>query len=177
MSGVLNIAMTLVIALYTTIGIFGYVRYGEYTQATITKNLPSDEIPAQVVQVSISMAVFFTFMLQFYVPIDITWRRLKDRIPEKRHNLSQILLRTCAVVFVTGIAAAAGHHLDSLIDLVGAIFLSTLGLLVPALIDIVGNWNEWGALKWLLYKDIVIIGLSLFGLFSGSYYAILNMIK
>ncbi|XP_018577492.1 proton-coupled amino acid transporter-like protein pathetic isoform X2 [Anoplophora glabripennis] len=173
--GVLNIAMIMVVSLYTSIGFFGYLRYGDGTEATITKNLPSEEIPAQVVQVSISLAVFFTFMLQFYVPIDITWRRIKDRIPEKRHNISQILLRTGAVIFVTGIAASAGHHLDALIDLVGAIFLSTLGLLVPAFIDIIMNWRNWGLLNWILYKNILIMGMSLFGLLSGSYYAILNM--
>ncbi|KAJ8937079.1 hypothetical protein NQ314_012040 [Rhamnusium bicolor] len=100
-----------------------------------------------------------------------------DRIPQKRHNISQIVLRTGAVMFVTAIAAAAGHHLDALIDLVGAIFLSTLGLLVPAFIDIVVNWNNWGALHWVLFKNFIIIILSLFGLFSGSYYAILNMTK
>lgn len=175
--GVLNIAMTSVIALYTSIGLFGYIRYGEDTEATITKNLPSDEIPSQVVQVSISLAVFFTFMLQYYVPIDITWRRLKDSIPESRHNISQIALRTGAVMFVTGIAAAAGHHLDALIDLVGAIFLSTLGLLVPAVIEMIIHWRNWGYLNWILYKDFFIIVLSLFGLVSGSYYAVLSMVK
>ncbi|KAJ8945422.1 hypothetical protein NQ318_009878, partial [Aromia moschata] len=175
--GVLNIAMGMVVSLYTSIGFFGYIRYGDDTEATITKNLPSSEIPSQVVQVSISLAVFFTFMLQYYVPIDITWRRIKDRIPQKRHNLVQILLRTGAVAFITAIAASAGHHLDSLIDLVGAIFLSTLGLLVPALIDIIVNWRNWGMLNWVLFKNIFIICLSLFGLVSGSYYAILAMIK
>ncbi|KAJ8922891.1 hypothetical protein NQ315_007927 [Exocentrus adspersus] len=175
--GVLNIAMTVVVSLYTSIGFFGYMRFGDKTEATITKNLPSDDIAAQVVQVSISLAVFFTFMLQFYVPIDITWRRIKDRIPEKRHNITQIGLRTGAVIFITAIAASAGHHLDSLIDLVGAIFLSTLGLLVPAFIDIVVNWGNWGFQRWVLYKDILIMAISLFGLFSGSYYAILNMTK
>ncbi|XP_066146373.1 proton-coupled amino acid transporter-like protein pathetic [Euwallacea fornicatus] len=175
-SGVLNSAMTAVICLYTAIGFFGYYRYGEATDATITKNLPSDEIPAQVVQASISIAVFFTFMLQFYVPLEITWNRIKHRIPENRHNVSQILLRTGLVIFVTGIAAAGGEHLGGLIDLVGAIFFSTLGLFVPALIEIIVDWEEgWGKYNWRLIKDVLIMILALFGLVSGSYYAVLEM--
>lgn len=42
--GVLNIAMTVVVTLYSSIGFFGYLRYGEGTEATITKNLPSEEM-------------------------------------------------------------------------------------------------------------------------------------
>lgn len=173
--GVLNSAMTVVVCLYASIGFFGYYKFGEDTDATITKNLPSNEIPAQVVQASISIAVFFTFMLQFYVPLDITWNRIKHRIPENRHNISQILLRTGLVIFVTGIAAAGGEHLGALIDLVGAIFFSTLGLFVPALIEVIVDWDEgWGKFQWRLIKDIIIMILAIFGLVSGSYYAILE---
>lgn len=42
--GVLNSAMTVVVALYSIIGLFGYMAYGEATEATITKNLPIDEM-------------------------------------------------------------------------------------------------------------------------------------
>ncbi|XP_060530580.1 proton-coupled amino acid transporter-like protein pathetic isoform X2 [Cylas formicarius] len=175
--GVLNSAMTAVVLLFSAIGFFGYLSFGEETQATITTNLPSEEIPAQVVQASISLAVFFTFMLQFYVPLDITWRRIKDKIPQNRHNISQILLRTGIVIFITGIAAAAGHHLDALIDLVGAVFFSTLGLLVPAVIEIIVDWDgDWGVLYWRLIKDLAIICLAIFGLISGSYSAIQSVL-
>ncbi|XP_048517035.1 proton-coupled amino acid transporter-like protein CG1139 isoform X2 [Dendroctonus ponderosae] len=174
--GVLNSAMSVVVCLYTAIGFFGYYKYGESTEATITRNLPSSEIAAQIVQASISIAVFFTFMLQFYVPLDITWNRIKHRIPENRHNISQILLRTGLVIFVTGIAAAGGEHLGVLIDLVGAIFFSTLGLFVPALIEIIVDWDEgWGRFQWRLIKDVLIMTLAVFGLVSGSYYAALEM--
>ncbi|KAF7283546.1 proton-coupled amino acid transporter-like protein pathetic [Rhynchophorus ferrugineus] len=174
--GVLNSAMIVVVCLYTCIGFFGYYRFGDKTEATITRNLPSNEIPAQIVQASISIAVFFTFMLQFYVPMEITWNRVKHRIPKNRHNISQILLRTGLVTFVTGIAAAGGEHLGTLIDLVGAIFFSTLGLFVPALIEIIVDWEEgWGRYNWRLIKDVMIMILACFGLVSGSYYAILEM--
>lgn len=116
-------------------------------------------------------------MLQFYVPVDITWRRIRDKIPEERHNIAQIVMRTGLVMFVVGIAAAAGHHLDILIDLVGAVFLSTLGLLIPAVIDIVMYWKRWGSYNWILVKDSLIIFISLFGLVSGTYIAIHNVIK
>lgn len=42
--GVLNIGMSLIIAIYTAMGFFGYYAFGEETEATITQNLPSDEM-------------------------------------------------------------------------------------------------------------------------------------
>lgn len=42
--GVLNIAMSIVVGLYTAMGFFGYLAFGEATEATITQNLPSDEM-------------------------------------------------------------------------------------------------------------------------------------
>lgn len=38
--GVLNIAMITVITLYTVIGFFGYVRYGNDVKGSVTMNLP-----------------------------------------------------------------------------------------------------------------------------------------
>lgn len=124
----------------------------------------------------ISVAVFFTFMLQFYVPMDITWRKISHKIREERQNIGQIVLRTLAVFCITGIAIAAGEHLGPLIDLVGAIFFSTLGLLVPAVIDTIVNWEgDKGFGYWKVWKNVFIGVLAIFGLVTGSYYAILAM--
>lgn len=42
--GVLNIAMSMVVGIYTAMGFFGYSAFGEDTKATITQNLPSGEM-------------------------------------------------------------------------------------------------------------------------------------
>lgn len=115
-------------------------------------------------------------MLQFYVPMEITWDNIKGRIPEKRHNIAQIVMRTIFVMVIVGVAAAAGHHLDALIDLVGALFLASLGLVVPSLLDIIVWWKNWGRWNWVLYKDIIIITFGLFGTFSGTYTALKHFV-
>lgn len=132
---------------------------------------------AQVVQASISLAIFFTFMLQYYVPIDITWRRLEPYIPKDKQNIVQILWRILTVSFIVGVAAAAGDHLGPLIDLLGAVFFSTLGLFIPTFLDIIVHWKKWGKFNWILVKDLLLIFFFLFGLSSGTYYAVLNFIK
>ncbi|XP_019764767.1 proton-coupled amino acid transporter-like protein pathetic isoform X2 [Dendroctonus ponderosae] len=176
--GVLNSAMVVIVFFFTSIGFLGYFRYGELTEVTIMKNLPDDKIAAQIAQGAIGISVFFSFMLQFYIPTDIMWKRLRSKIPEQKHNVSQIWLRIIMVAVVTAIAIAGGEDLGSLIDLVGAIFFSSLGFLVPAVLDIIANVEEgWGRCHWKLLKNLFIIFLALFALVSGSYYAILDMLK
>ena len=42
-NGVLNTSMTIVTCLYIAVGFFGYLKYGEDVQGSITLNLPVDE--------------------------------------------------------------------------------------------------------------------------------------
>nr|XP_023022889.1 proton-coupled amino acid transporter-like protein pathetic isoform X2 [Leptinotarsa decemlineata] len=133
--------------------------------------------PAQIAQACICSSMFFTFMLNHYVPTDILWRHLRTRLAPQKHNVAQTILRTLTVTFAMSVAAAAGHNLDSLIDLVGAVFFSILGLLVPGVVDILINWNDWGFCSWKLYKNILMILISLFALVSGSFYAIRSFAK
>lgn len=66
--------------------------------------------PAQIVQAAIAISVFFSFMLQFYIPTDIMWKRLKRVIPENKHNMSQIWLRIVMVAVVTGLFALTNFN-------------------------------------------------------------------
>merc|ERR1712156_533029 len=82
-TGVLNISMSLVILLYITMGFYGYMRYGNEIKASITLNLPYDEYAAQITLCLYSMAIFFSYSLQFYVVIDI----INRNIWSKYHNI------------------------------------------------------------------------------------------
>jgi len=41
---VLNIGMAIVVLLYSTVGMFGFLKYGEDTEGSITLNLPKDQL-------------------------------------------------------------------------------------------------------------------------------------
>lgn len=73
--------------------------------------------------------------------------------------------------------AAAFPDLELFINLSGAIFLSTLGLLTPAIIDTVHKWDRGlGPFNWILYKNIFIAMISLVALFAGSFTSIRGMV-
>lgn len=41
---VLNITMTTVVILYTILGVFGYMKYGEAVKGSITLNVPIEDV-------------------------------------------------------------------------------------------------------------------------------------
>lgn len=43
-TGVLNTGMVIVACLYTSVGFFGYLKYGDHVKGSITLNLPSDDM-------------------------------------------------------------------------------------------------------------------------------------
>uniref|UniRef100_A0A1L8DEV4 Putative amino acid transporter n=1 Tax=Nyssomyia neivai TaxID=330878 RepID=A0A1L8DEV4_9DIPT len=174
--GVLNTAMITVIVLYAVMGFFGYVRFGDIVEGSITLNLPQTDVIAQVAQILIAIAILFTFGLQFYVPMDILWRKIQHRIPKERHNLTQVVLRT-GIILICSAVAAAVPNLEPFIALVGALFFSTLGLLVPAIVETVFRWPHVGPFKLILVKNIIVGAFALFALVAGSVVSIQEIIE
>lgn len=125
----------------------------------------------------IALAILFTFGLQFFVPMDILWRKIQNRFAKDNHNRTQIILRT-GIIFIMGAIGVAVPNLDPIISLVGAVFFSVLGILVPAVIETVyvhgcGSSN----FGWILVKNIILGAFSIFALVSGSIVSIEEIIK
>lgn len=72
-NGVLNTAMILVTIMYYAVGFFGYLKYGVDSAASVTLNLPVENVLFQAVKVCFAIAVFIGYNLQFLVGADILW--------------------------------------------------------------------------------------------------------
>ncbi|XP_031339712.1 proton-coupled amino acid transporter-like protein pathetic isoform X2 [Photinus pyralis] len=167
--GVLNGAMSIVVLLYAVIGFFGYLKFGDETQGTITLNFPVDEIPAQILKLLIVLSVFFTYNLQMYVALDIIWKKVDNRIVGSvKRNVTQVITRCLFVAGTVGIAAAV-PNLEHIIGLVGSICLSIIGVLLPAVIETVVYWEySFGCMRWKLIKNAFLAILAIFALISGA---------
>lgn len=130
---------------------------------------------AEIAQVLIAIATLFTFGLQFYVPMDIIWRKVAPRISKDKHNISQICLRAGIIMIMGGIAAAI-PNLNAFIGLIGAIFLSILGLFVPAVVETVFRYPDFGVGNWILIKNICLMVTAILALITGSYVSIHEII-
>ncbi|KAK4880650.1 hypothetical protein RN001_008796 [Aquatica leii] len=103
--GVLNFAMFFITLLYAGIGFLGYWRYGEETRSSITLNLENQDLLAKLVLGVYSVAIFISYGLQGFVPVDIMWNRyLCKRLSHLKHAwICEYTLRA-ALVIVTGVA-------------------------------------------------------------------------
>lgn len=128
-------------------------------------------------QLLIAVAILFTFGLQFYVPMDILWRKIGHKIQKEKQNLYQYLIRTGIIICMGGVAVAV-PDLEPFIGLVGAVFFSTLGLFVPSVVETVFLWpDRLGAFRWKLWKNVILAAFAIFALISGSYVSIKDIIE
>ncbi|XP_073974036.1 proton-coupled amino acid transporter-like protein acs isoform X2 [Rhodnius prolixus] len=173
--GVLNTGMSFVVVLYASVGFFGYLRYGDKTEESISINLPDDPL-AQSVKVMIAVAIFLTYALQFFVPMEIIWKALKHRLTS-RPRLWETVIRISLVV-LTVVVAIIVPNLGPLISLVGAVCLSVLGLMFPSVIEIIVVYDQgFGRFNWILWKNLLIIGFGVLGLVTGTMTSLHDMFK
>ncbi|KAJ9584880.1 hypothetical protein L9F63_020780, partial [Diploptera punctata] len=174
--GVLNVTMFIVISLYLLVGVFGYLKYGNELEGSITLNFDITERPAQVVKILYAIAILFSCGIQFYIPTQIIWSSLEKKVDPKYQNAYQNIFRIVICCIIVGVAAAV-PTLGPIISLVGAFGLSILGLCIPAIIDIVTRWEHGlGRGYWRLWKNCLLITFAFFALFTGSYSSILEII-
>lgn len=78
-NGVLNTSMMLVGLLYMAMGYFGYLKYGQFINGSITINLPKTTLN-EFVRLMFAMAIGLSYGLQFYVPWTIMWPYIDERL-------------------------------------------------------------------------------------------------
>uniref|UniRef100_A0A8D8V943 Proton-coupled amino acid transporter 4 n=3 Tax=Cacopsylla melanoneura TaxID=428564 RepID=A0A8D8V943_9HEMI len=173
---VLTFGMGMVVSLYCAVGFFGFLKYGDDTEGSITLNLCKSDLLAQSVKLMIAVAIFLTYALQFYVPMEIIWKNVKHRFTA-HPTVSEYVIRISLVVF-TVVVAMSIPNLGPFISLVGAICLSTLGLMFPSVIELIVCWDTpgLGTLNWILWKNLFIIGFGVLGFLTGTYTSIDEMV-
>lgn len=133
---------------------------------------------AQSVKLMIAVAIFFTYALQFYVPMEIIWKALKNNFSSASQNFANYAIRII-LVFITVVLAILIPNLGGFISLVGAVCLSMLGLIFPATIDLVTFYDDpgMGKYNWRLYKNLFLIFFGLVGFLTGTYVSIFEIIE
>lgn len=178
-TGVLNVGMTAITLMYVAMGFFGYIKYGEDSKGSVTLNLPEKDYLSQAVKLLFALAIFISYALQAYVPVDIILNTyLKKRIQNFNKTTMEYMLRV-SVVLVTFLLAVSIPRLELFISLFGALCLSVLGIAFPALIEICVLWPErdFGPLNYVLWKDIALIVIGVLALILGTYISVQDIVR
>ncbi|EDV50262.1 proton-coupled amino acid transporter-like protein CG1139 [Drosophila erecta] len=175
--GILNSGMSIVLGLYILLGFFGYWKYGDESEGSITLNIPQSEIPAQVVKVFFAITTWISYALQGYVTAHILWDKyLARRFKETRRTLYELLFRSI-IVLLTFACAVAIPDLSVFLSLVGSFCLSILGLIFPVLLQICVQYTEgYGPFRIKLIINLLLLGFSIFGGVVGTYVSIVDII-
>ncbi|CAG9578710.1 unnamed protein product [Danaus chrysippus] len=176
-TGVLNTGMVIVASLYTAIGFFGYLKYGDHVLGSITLNLPNDLL-AQSVRAVMAAAIFLSYGLQFYVPMNIVWPYIKSKLTSDKALEHGEAVTRFVLISITFTAATLIPNLSSIISLVGAFSSSALALIFPPLIEIMTFWpDRLGTNDWMLWKDVAIIIFGITGFVFGTYASLETILK
>ncbi|TMS35870.1 hypothetical protein L596_003167 [Steinernema carpocapsae] len=188
--GVLSTGMSLVTIAYAATGFFGYITYGDSIEGSITLNLPSTPLYI-VVKVLLTLVVYFGFVIQQYVVVEMLWPSIKERVLEPRvskrtHIFFEFGFRFFLVLIAMAIAIAV-PNLEEIIPLVGVTSGMLLAFVFPALIDTItfvpvmmdekkGKTHRW-RIHIRLLKNGFLVCIGLFGLVAGLQSNITNLIK
>jgi len=178
-NGVLNTSMVTIAALYIGMGFFGYLKYGADTAASITLNLPGGDVLAQSALAMFSVAIFFSYALQFYVVMDIIGPNIiKPNVSNRMYPFVEFMTRVFLNVLTLGMAATI-PWLDLLVSLLGAIKMSTLSLMAPALVDSAAHWNSDSKPMFVVrcVKNVVIFTIGFLACIIGTYISTVEIVK
>lgn len=166
--GVLNCSMIPITLLYTCVGLFGFLRYGDKVLGSITLSLPPDKIFSQAVRVMLSISIFCTYGLLLHPAIDIIWTDfVKPRVTGKHIVWEYVVC--ISTVLLTFFLAVAVPFLELFISFVGAFCMSMLGLMFPAVVQTCTFWHELSGTRFVLFflKNVSIAMIAAYGLALG----------
>lgn len=102
--------------------------------------------------------------------MEIIWKNVRGNFSESNKNLGEYAIRITLVVGTVATAIAI-PNIGPFISLIGAVCLSTLGLMFPSIIEIITFYERpgYGKFKWRLWKNILLIMFGITGFCTGTY--------
>jgi proton-coupled amino acid transporter len=166
--GVLNVSSYIIATLCVIVGFFGFSRFGYSIKGSITLNLPDNEPLALLTQVLIGVAIFFSMGLMIHTAMEVIGKKWGEVIYKEKETPKQISLRI-GIVLLLSIFAVLVPNLKVFISLTGVVFLGSLSILIPAIIETIHRFptRRYGLWNWKLFMNIFLIFFYLLTLITG----------
>lgn len=157
---VLLFSFVLATLTYMSMAIVGYLMYGDRVESEITLNLPTSKVSARI-------AIYTTLVIpiaRYALVLTPIATAIEGGISENYKNKRAVrLFIRVALLFSTAIVAYYFPYYESLMAIVGSIFVVSGSFLLPCLCYLKISDLNWG---WNC-EQIGIWGIILFGTFAG----------
>ena len=157
---VLLFSFVLATLTYMSMAIVGYLMYGDRVESEITLNLPTSKVSARI-------AIYTTLVIpiaRYALVLTPIATAIEGGISENYKNKRAVrLFIRVALLFSTAIVAYYFPYYESLMAIVGSIFVVSASFLLPCLCYLKISDLNWG---WNC-EQIGIWGIILFGTFAG----------
>uniref|UniRef100_A0A6M2DXR6 Putative proton-coupled amino acid transporter 1 n=1 Tax=Xenopsylla cheopis TaxID=163159 RepID=A0A6M2DXR6_XENCH len=133
---------------------------------------------AQSIKIMFTLAIYVSYGLQCYVPVEILLTRyFEKKIAASDHKLLYEYAIRIGVVIITFLSAVAIPRLGLFISLIGVFCLSALGLAFPAVIELCAKWpDNLGKFRCVLIKDLALVLFGIVALIVGTYVSVLGIV-
>ncbi|KAI5704205.1 hypothetical protein M8J75_002970 [Diaphorina citri] len=162
--GVFNMGMVIITLADILIGFWGYVKWGDQTQSTITWNLPPTNLLTECIQLMFAFQCLLSYPLQSFVPYEILWNNYLTARWTKilDHEILWSAVLRAAIPWSTVLIAVSIPFLDLMISIVGAFCLPTVGITFPAIMEICIYYNEDRLSRFVLLKNVCLVTIGIF---------------
>ncbi|XP_066935163.1 proton-coupled amino acid transporter 1-like isoform X2 [Clytia hemisphaerica] len=170
---VLNVGMGIISCMFVSMGLLGYVAFGDKIEGSVSLNLP-DNYLYDGVKICYAIAMFLTYFLQFYVPINILLPPLLNKWQKRHGSCFEYTFRTVLVLFTAALAAGI-PLLDDFIALIGALASAGLAIIFPPLIHTLTFWHH-GLHPMAFVKNLILICIGVLGFALGTFESIMTIV-
>lgn len=128
---------------------------------------------------TIGLGVLLGYAIQFFVAIQIMLPTVKSSFmfAEDHPFLGEFIFRT-AMVLITFVVAELVPNLGLLLSLIGSVCSTILALVLPPLMEFILLSCEEKKMGWfVIWKNSIILLISLFGFLTGGYESLSGIVK
>merc|ERR1712228_607290 len=133
----------------------------------------------EIVKMLFVTAIFITYGLMMFVPMELIWPLIARRIKAKKWIAVYEFLFRSLLITLTFSLASIIPHLGPFISLIGAFASVALALLFPVIIDTVVKLptDDFGKFRWKLVKNVGIFVFGFIGFVAGTFCSIRDVIS
>jgi len=174
-NGVLNSSCLVVLAIFSVVGFYGYLAFGDDVKDTVTLNLP-DEPFYQILKIMFVLCVLVSYPIQAFVPLERVEKFITRKCPPEKHTRYSYMARFVLVLITLAVAEMV-PHLALFIALIGAVSCSVLALLFPPMIDLLCQYAKNELTVGVIIIDSLLLVTFIIGFTTGTYSALSDIFK